>query len=343
MAVHERSESLKRRNNRIIGFRSTIRRQPSFSDSQRQHPSVDMLCLHSFSLSGVTKRNLWSKQDNTLGIYQKSSSEFLFLSADSLRSWRVSSTWTLNMFREASDTCSCPCTFSSESQTVSSFAFQLWSTWFSRCLHSSPWLHRHVLFDPRPSPRLRCHRSLHHRFYRRRTYSSAHFQQYCLSRIRDHAGHPVPHLLCSHLVLLHFNHSHSCYHRSLYARYSQRVHEWEVQGGELQTNVLNWTAQRNHRKAEKKRAGLETHRSLSLRQDCCHLFARHNAIVSQFLSSTLNSLFRIMSIFFMVQYGWTGTETVRMGSILMVGFGVVSCVVLLLYIFCKLGQMYNPS
>ncbi|PIC28012.1 hypothetical protein B9Z55_020069 [Caenorhabditis nigoni] len=59
-------------------------------------------------------------------------------------------------------------------------------------------------------------------------------------------------------------------------------------------------------------------------------------IAATFSHATMQSL---MSILFMVQYGWTGTETVRMGSMLMVGFGVGSCVILLLYIFCKLGQI----
>ncbi|EFO83897.1 hypothetical protein CRE_14879 [Caenorhabditis remanei] len=59
-------------------------------------------------------------------------------------------------------------------------------------------------------------------------------------------------------------------------------------------------------------------------------------IAVTFSHATMQS---IMSILFMVQYGWSGTETVRMGSTLMVGFGVFSCVILLLYIFCKLGQI----
>uniref|UniRef100_A0A1I7UKB5 Membrane transporter n=1 Tax=Caenorhabditis tropicalis TaxID=1561998 RepID=A0A1I7UKB5_9PELO len=59
-------------------------------------------------------------------------------------------------------------------------------------------------------------------------------------------------------------------------------------------------------------------------------------IAGTFSHATMQS---IMSILFMVQYGWSGTETVRMGSMLMVGFGVLSCVVLLLYIFCRLGQI----
>uniref|UniRef100_A0A8R1HP51 Uncharacterized protein n=2 Tax=Caenorhabditis japonica TaxID=281687 RepID=A0A8R1HP51_CAEJA len=59
-------------------------------------------------------------------------------------------------------------------------------------------------------------------------------------------------------------------------------------------------------------------------------------IAATFSHATMQS---IMSIFFMVQYGWTGTETVQMGSTLMVGFGILSCVVLLLYIFCRLGEI----
>ncbi|EFO83838.1 hypothetical protein CRE_14878 [Caenorhabditis remanei] len=55
-----------------------------------------------------------------------------------------------------------------------------------------------------------------------------------------------------------------------------------------------------------------------------------------FLSALLGS---IMSIIFMVQYGWTGTETVRYGATLMIAFGVLSCSVLILYIFCRLGEI----
>ncbi|CAI2353163.1 unnamed protein product [Caenorhabditis sp. 36 PRJEB53466] len=59
-------------------------------------------------------------------------------------------------------------------------------------------------------------------------------------------------------------------------------------------------------------------------------------IAATFSHATMQS---IMSILFMVQYGWTGTETVRMGSVLMVSFGVLSFSVLLLYIFCHLGKV----
>uniref|UniRef100_A0A1I7UKB7 MFS domain-containing protein n=1 Tax=Caenorhabditis tropicalis TaxID=1561998 RepID=A0A1I7UKB7_9PELO len=55
-----------------------------------------------------------------------------------------------------------------------------------------------------------------------------------------------------------------------------------------------------------------------------------------FLNAILGS---IMSILFMVQYGWTGTETVRYGSTLMIAFGVIACSVLLLYIFCRIGEL----
>ncbi|CAL2045633.1 unnamed protein product [Caenorhabditis brenneri] len=55
-----------------------------------------------------------------------------------------------------------------------------------------------------------------------------------------------------------------------------------------------------------------------------------------FLNAILGS---IMSILFMVQYGWTGTETVRYGSTLMIAFGVIACSVLLLYIFCRIGEI----
>ncbi|CCD65650.1 MFS domain-containing protein [Caenorhabditis elegans] len=59
-------------------------------------------------------------------------------------------------------------------------------------------------------------------------------------------------------------------------------------------------------------------------------------ISSTFLSAILGS---IMSILFMVQYGWTGTETVRFGSTMMIAFGFLACSILLLYIFCRLGQV----
>ncbi|CAP36462.2 Protein CBG19165 [Caenorhabditis briggsae] len=59
-----------------------------------------------------------------------------------------------------------------------------------------------------------------------------------------------------------------------------------------------------------------------------------------FLSAILGS---IMSIVFMVQYGWTGTETVRYGSTLMIAFGVISCSVLMLYVFCRLGEIIHQE
>ncbi|PIC28014.1 hypothetical protein B9Z55_020070 [Caenorhabditis nigoni] len=59
-----------------------------------------------------------------------------------------------------------------------------------------------------------------------------------------------------------------------------------------------------------------------------------------FLGAILGS---IMSIVFMVQYGWTGTETVRYGSTLMIAFGIISCSVLMLYVFCRLGEIIRQE
>ncbi|CAI2353164.1 unnamed protein product [Caenorhabditis sp. 36 PRJEB53466] len=63
-------------------------------------------------------------------------------------------------------------------------------------------------------------------------------------------------------------------------------------------------------------------------------------IAVTFLSALLGS---IMSIIFMVLYGWTGSETVRLGSTLMIAFGVISCTVLFLYIFCRLGEILRQE
>uniref|UniRef100_A0A8R1I8U1 Uncharacterized protein n=2 Tax=Caenorhabditis japonica TaxID=281687 RepID=A0A8R1I8U1_CAEJA len=47
----------------------------------------------------------------------------------------------------------------------------------------------------------------------------------------------------------------------------------------------------------------------------------------------------VLAILGMVMYGWTGTETVQVGSTVMISFGLISISVLLLYIFCKLGEI----
>lgn len=45
----------------------------------------------------------------------------------------------------------------------------------------------------------------------------------------------------------------------------------------------------------------------------------------------------------MVMFGWDGATTVRVGSITMVIFGVMSSTILLLYIFCHFGKMYDQN
>ncbi|CAB3397367.1 unnamed protein product [Caenorhabditis bovis] len=60
-------------------------------------------------------------------------------------------------------------------------------------------------------------------------------------------------------------------------------------------------------------------------------------LANSFSHATMHT---IMSLFFMVQYGWTGEETVKASSIVMIGFGGVSSIVLILYIFCKLGLIF---
>ncbi|CCD65647.1 MFS domain-containing protein [Caenorhabditis elegans] len=55
-----------------------------------------------------------------------------------------------------------------------------------------------------------------------------------------------------------------------------------------------------------------------------------------FSHSTLST---IGSILYMVMFGWDGATTVRVGSITMVIFGVMSSTILLLYIFCHFGKI----
>uniref|UniRef100_A0A8R1E208 Uncharacterized protein n=1 Tax=Caenorhabditis japonica TaxID=281687 RepID=A0A8R1E208_CAEJA len=59
-------------------------------------------------------------------------------------------------------------------------------------------------------------------------------------------------------------------------------------------------------------------------------------------SMTARSIGTLMPILMMVQYGWTGIETVRITSVLMGGSGILSMFVIGSFMFCKLGTIVQP-
>ncbi|CAI2354834.1 unnamed protein product [Caenorhabditis sp. 36 PRJEB53466] len=59
-------------------------------------------------------------------------------------------------------------------------------------------------------------------------------------------------------------------------------------------------------------------------------------------SLAIKSMSTLMSVLMMVQYGWTGTETVRITSILMAGSGLLSIFIIGNFMFCRLGTIVQP-
>ncbi|EGT31046.1 hypothetical protein CAEBREN_18576 [Caenorhabditis brenneri] len=57
---------------------------------------------------------------------------------------------------------------------------------------------------------------------------------------------------------------------------------------------------------------------------------------------TARSIGTLLPILMMVQYGWTGIETVRVTSFLMGGSGILSMFVIGSFMFCKLGTIVQP-
>ncbi|CAB3397822.1 unnamed protein product [Caenorhabditis bovis] len=57
---------------------------------------------------------------------------------------------------------------------------------------------------------------------------------------------------------------------------------------------------------------------------------------------TSKSIGTLISVILMVEYGWSGIQTVRITSIIMGGSGLLSMFVIGSFIFCKLGTVVNP-